>query len=108
MRSAKKTKIETNTPPHVTRGDVFGDLGFSEEEALSLKIKADLHSSILKMVKTQGYTQRDLQKMLDQPQPRVSELLNGKISKMSIEKLLTYLTLLGGSAKLVVQASKAA
>jgi len=28
-----------------------------------------------------------LEKILDQPQPRISELLNGKISKMSAEKL---------------------
>ena len=30
---------------------------------------------------------RQLGKILDQPQPRISELLNGKISKMSAEKL---------------------
>ena len=35
MRSAA-----TNKPSHVTRGDVFHDLGFSHEKALALKFKA--------------------------------------------------------------------
>ena len=44
----------------------------------------------------------DLEKVLDQPQPRVSELLNGRISTMSIEKLLDYLQRLGGLAHIRV------
>jgi len=43
---------------------------------------------------------------LDQPQPRISELLNGKISKMSAEKLAGYLSRLGIEIK--ISARKAA
>ncbi|MBI2604670.1 MAG: XRE family transcriptional regulator [Deltaproteobacteria bacterium] len=93
MKNGIKTK--RNVPTHVTVGNVFDDLGFSTEESVALKIKAELFSCLLKTVRRYKLTQRDLQKILDQPQPRVSELLNGKISKMSMEKLIEYLQKLG-------------
>ncbi len=91
-----------NTASHVTTGSVFKDLGFDEAESEALEIKAALLNSILDVVEKRGYKQRDLEKVLDQPQPRVSELLNGKISKMSIEKLLNYLQHLGGLTQIRV------
>jgi predicted XRE-type DNA-binding protein len=74
---------------------VFNDLGFNEQESLALTIKADLYSKILEMVDRKGLKPRDLEKMLDVPQPRVSELLRGKLSSVSIEKLLAYLERMG-------------
>jgi predicted XRE-type DNA-binding protein len=70
---------------------VFHDLGFSEAESLALTVKADLHTKLLAVIEARHLTSRELEKIFDVPQPRVSELLNGKISTMSIEKLLTYL-----------------
>jgi predicted XRE-type DNA-binding protein len=74
---------------------VFHDLGFSEQESNSLTLKADMHSKILEVVGKQKIKPRDLEKILDVPQPRISELLNGKISTVSIEKLISYLEKLG-------------
>ena len=74
---------------------VFHDLGFSEQESNSLTLKADMHSKILEVVEKQKIKARDLEKILDVPQPRISELLNGKISTVSIEKLISYLEKLG-------------
>ena len=58
-----------------------------------------LHSEILKVVNRKNLTPRQLEKVLDIPQPRVSELLNGKISKMTSDKLATYLHQLGRSVE---------
>lgn len=74
---------------------VFHDLGFNEQESLALTIKSDLYSKILEVVETRDLKQRDLEKILDVPQPRVSELLRGKLSSVSIEKLLAYLERMG-------------
>lgn len=74
---------------------VFHDLGFSEQESNSLTLKADMHSKILEVIEKQKIKARDLEKILDVPQPRISELLNGKISTVSIEKLISYLEKLG-------------
>lgn len=84
-------------PTHVTRGNVLDDLGFSPEQATTLKFKADLYQAVLKHARK--YSQKQLQAILAEPQPRVSELLNGKISRKSVDKLLYYAGRLGIEAK---------
>jgi predicted XRE-type DNA-binding protein len=84
-------------PTHVTRGNVLDDLGFSPEQATILKFKADLYQAILKHARK--YSQKQLQAILAEPQPRVSELLNGKIANKSVDKLLHYAGRLGIEAK---------
>jgi predicted XRE-type DNA-binding protein len=79
-----------NRPTHIVRGNVFDALGFSASEASALKIKAELLSAILEHVKVKGYTQAQLAGVLDEYQPSVSNLLRGRISQVSIEKLLRY------------------
>ena len=84
-------------PTHVTRGNVLDDLGFSPERATALKFKAELYQAILRVAKK--YSQKELQIILEEPQPRVSELLNGKIANKSVDKLLSYAGRLGIEAK---------
>jgi len=72
-------------------------LGFSPEQASTLKFKAELYQAILKYA--QKYSQKELQAILGEPQPRVSELLNGKIASKSVDKLLYYAGRLGIEAK---------
>ncbi len=84
-----------NEPTHITRGNVFLDLGFSPEKALALKFKATILIAILDEVKRKKYRQAQLVKVLDEHQPVVSKLLHGKITQMSIEKLLIYADRLG-------------
>ncbi len=91
MRSA------VNKPTHITRGNVMDELGFSPENATALKFKAELYRAILKYARK--YSQKDLQMILGEPQPRVSELLNGKIANKSVDKLLHYAGRLGIEVK---------
>ena len=79
-----------NKPSHITKGDVFDDLGLSRSEASALKVKATLLDAILREIEKQGYTQSQLVEILDEYQPSVSNLTRGKIAKVSVEKLLTY------------------
>ena len=90
-------KKTVSKPAHVTRGNVLDDLGFSPEQATALKFKAELYQAILKYA--QKYSQKELQLILGEPQPRVSELLNGKIANKSVDKLLHYAGRLGIEAK---------
>ena len=90
-------KRAANKPTHVTHGNVLDDLGFSPEDATALKFKAELYQAILKYAKK--YSQKQLQVILGEPQPRVSELLNGKIANKSVDKLLRYAGRLGIEAK---------
>ena len=79
-----------NRPTHILKGNIFDALGFSASEASALKVKAEILSAILEHVRDQGYTQAQLVDILDEYQPSVSNLLKGRISQVSIEKLLRY------------------
>ncbi len=94
-----KARARENKPSHVSKGNVIDDLGFSPEEAAAVKLRVNLHAEILRVVEKRKLKSRDLEKILDQPQPRISELLNGKTSKMSAEKLAGYLSRLGVEIK---------
>ena len=95
-----QTKAKENKPSYISKGNVIDDLGFSPEEAAAVKLKASLHAEILRVVEKRKLKARQLEKILDQPQPRISELLSGKISKMSAEKLAGYLFRLGVEIKI--------
>lgn len=86
-----------------TRGNVFDDLGFSPEEAAILRMKTQLHIETMRAVEKQGLTPRPLEKVLDVPQPRVSELLGGKISRMTTDLLAKYLYRLGREVKMTTK-----
>lgn len=77
-------------PAHITKGDVLDDLGFSRSEASALKVKATIVEALLVEIARRGFSQRELVDILDEYQPNISNLLNGRIGKMSIEKLLGY------------------
>jgi len=91
MKSAAKKST------HITHGNVLDDLGFSPERATALKFKAELYRALLKCARK--YSQKELQIILGEPQPRVSELLNGKIANKTVDKLLYYAGRLGIEAK---------
>jgi len=78
----------------------------SEQDRLELKLKADLHQDILKLIKKKRLTPRQLEKLFDIPQPRVSELLRGKLSLLSVSRLLYYAYLLGAHADVRLKASR--
>lgn len=83
-------KNGANKPSHITKGDVLEDLGLPRSEVAALKVKATLLDAILSEVESQGFTQHQLVETLDEYQPSVSNLMRGKIAKVSLEKLLTY------------------
>lgn len=71
----KKAKLVA----HTTRGRVLDELNLSEQDRLELKLKADLHQDILKLIKKKKLSPCQLEKLFDISQPRVSELLRGKL-----------------------------
>ncbi len=83
-----KSEHPAEAAPHLTRGSVLDDLGFSPAEALELRVKADVYRDLMTYIRGQAYTQRQLETLLGMPQPDVSNLLNGRVAKFSVAKLL--------------------
>jgi predicted XRE-type DNA-binding protein len=75
-------------------------LGLDRQAALELKLKAALHQRILQLVKQRRYRARDLERLLHVQQPRVSELMRGKLSTLSVARLLLYAEMLGAEAEI--------
>ncbi len=77
----------------MTKGgaNVFEDLGFPREEAQNLLLRSELMARIERFVASSGLTQRGAAKRLGITQPRLSDLLRGKIDKFSLDALVNML-----------------
>ncbi|HYD49862.1 MAG TPA: helix-turn-helix transcriptional regulator [Terriglobales bacterium] len=99
MARAKLTK---------SSGNVFRDVGFSAEEAVSLKIRADLMIKLSKIIEARGLTQAAAAKLMGVTQPRISDLVRGKIELFSIDTLVEMLSRAGATVQVAVRTSKRA
>jgi predicted XRE-type DNA-binding protein len=84
-------------------GNVFRDLGFSTEEAEYLRVRAELMASLQKVITSRGLKQTEAAKLLSTTQPRVSDLMRGRIDLFSIDTLVDMLARLDIRTKLVLQ-----
>lgn len=83
-------------------GNVFKDLGFSEDEAENLKIRADLMIELTQLIEAQELTQIAAARLLGVTQPRISDLMRGKIDRFSVDSLIEMLGRAGASVSFVV------
>jgi predicted XRE-type DNA-binding protein len=97
MTARSKSKLTRST------GNVFEDLGFSGEEAAHLLVRADLLIQVQKRIETRGLTQSETAKLLHVTQPRVSDLLRGRIDLFSSDSLIDMLAHLGVRVRLVLK-----
>ena len=95
-----------NSPGHTTKGDLFNDLGFSAGETLEAKIKADIWQALIKHIEQHRFTQADLVTRLKAHQPDVSNLLKGKISRVSITKLIQFAGRLNLHARIEITSAR--
>ena len=82
--------------------NVFDAIAESPEEALNMKLRAGLIREIRAKVSDTNWTQTETARQLGITQPRVSDLLNGKMSKFSLDTLVNMLARLGSDVKLRV------
>ncbi len=92
------------TKYRITQGseNVFEDLGFNVEEAANLKIRADLMLDIRQFIQENGWTQEQAAEFFEETQPRISNLMNGEISRFSVDKLINMLVRAGMQVKVEV------
>jgi len=75
--------------------NVFRDLGFGPEEAENLRIRSGLMVALTQHIQRAGMTQKAAAEHLAVTQPRVSDLMRGKIDVFSIDTLITMLSRIG-------------
>ncbi len=61
-------------------------------EAENMKLRASLMMALDRHIRTKGWTQAEAARRLGVTQPRISDLLRGKITLFSIDTLVSMLT----------------
>jgi predicted XRE-type DNA-binding protein len=84
-------------------GNVFRDLGFEQGEAENLRLRADLMLRVEAFVKRSGRTQREAAALLGITQPRLNQLLRGRIDRFSLDALVNMLARAGLRVRLSVR-----
>ena len=80
-------------------GDVFRGLGFRRKEAEHLSVRADLLIEVQEMIAARRLKQKDVATLLRVTQPRVSDLLRGRIDLFSTDALIDMLARLGARVR---------
>src|SRR5262245_41331341 len=99
---AKKNAIKVT----LSTGNVFRDLGFRREESEHLLVRADLLIQVQKAIASRRLKQAEAAKVLRITQPRVSDLMRGRIDLFSTDALIDMLARLGVGVRLVVKQTR--
>ena len=94
---ARRLKVTAST------GNVFRDVGFRREEAEHLLVRADLMIQVQKLIAARRLKQHEAAEILRVSQPRVSDLLRGRIDLFSTDALIDMLARLGARVRLTVK-----
>lgn len=87
-------------------GNVFRDVGFRREEAEHLLVRADLMIQVQKLIAARRLKQRDAAEILRVSQPRVSDLLRGRIDLFSTDALIDMLARFGARVRFTVKSPR--
>ena len=84
-------------------GNVFEDLGFSPEESQNLKVSSNLMGTIRAIIEREHLTQVEAGELFGVTQPRISDLVRGKIELFSIDALVNMLGTAGRRVEVSVE-----
>jgi len=88
------------------RRNVFSDLGFSKAEAAALQARVTLAVEIERYIEKNGFTQAEAAAAFGVPQPTISKIVRGDLSRLSLEYLLKMLARVGITVQMVPGARK--
>jgi predicted XRE-type DNA-binding protein len=85
--------------------NVWDALADTPEEAANLTLRSDLMMKIENIVKENGWTQAEAAKRCGVTQPRINDLLRGRISRFSLDALVNIAAALGRKVKIRLEAA---
>ena len=93
------------TMPATTFRSVWDALADSPEQAANLRARADLMRRIADLITAKGWTQVEAAERCGVSQPRINDLLNGRISRFSLDALVNIAAALGFRVKVSLRAA---
>ncbi|MGD0831949.1 MAG: XRE family transcriptional regulator [Terracidiphilus sp.] len=84
---------------------VWDAIADTPAEAANLKARADLMRQIAGIVKESGWTQAEAAQQCGITQPRMNDLLRGRISRFSLDALVNIATAIGRRVRVDIVAA---
>jgi predicted XRE-type DNA-binding protein len=100
-KAAPKAAIQKATPKPVVAKEaqrfasVFDALADTPQEAANMRARAQLARQINDAIKEKGWTQAAAAEHCGVTQPRISDLINGRISRFSLDALVNIASAIG-------------
>jgi len=85
--------------------NVWDALCETSEEAANLTARSDLMIQIAQIVKKGGWTQAEAARRCGVTQPRINDLLRGRIDRFSLDALVNIATALGRKVQIRLRAA---
>ncbi len=92
----------------VTKGNVFKELGFTDEEATVLAMRVELALEVEKYIKRKNLTQIKAATYFGTTQGKISSIVNGHVSSFSIDYLAKLVTRAGKTPRISFSRKQAA
>jgi predicted XRE-type DNA-binding protein len=98
MKKLKRLKVEEFE-------NIWDAIADTPEEAANLSARSDLMMQITEIVETNAWTQAEAAKRCGVTQPRINDLLRGRIARFSLDALVNIAAALGCKVKIQLKAA---
>jgi predicted XRE-type DNA-binding protein len=88
-----------------TYASVWDAIADTPEEAANLRLRSELMDKIAALIEVNGWTQVEAASSCGVTQPRVSDLLRGRISRFSLDALVNIAASLGQRVHVELEAA---
>lgn len=88
-----------------TYASVWDALADTPEQAANLQARADLMRQIAELIKAEGWKQVEAAERCGVTQPRINDLLRGRVSRFSLDALVNIAAALGRRVSLELEAA---
>jgi predicted XRE-type DNA-binding protein len=88
-----------------TYASVWDALADTPEQAANLQARADLMRQIAELIEAEGWKQVEAAERCGVTQPRINDLLRGRVSRFSLDALVNIATALGRRVTVELEAA---
>ncbi len=94
-----------NHPTTETFASVWDAIADTPDEAANLRLRSELMDKIVALIEAQNWTQLEAARHCRVTQPRVNDLLRGRISRFSLDALVNIASALGQRVHVELEAA---
>ncbi|MEI6029482.1 MAG: helix-turn-helix transcriptional regulator [Betaproteobacteria bacterium] len=105
MKTAKSTTNKKAGPTAESFANVWDALADTHEQAANLRARSALMRQITNIVKESNWTQTEAAQHCGVTQPRMNDLLRGRVSRFSLDALVNIATAMGREVHFELQAA---